>query len=300
MTHRLKDIRNCLKKEIETKIIHPNSTFPRMFHIIYISIIVLLIGVLLNFQLTQNLSSVSLFGEPKFTKTKDGSYFEIPPEVLPIEQTLTIWKFASGLDKNACNIIRRRADEVNDWGVYSNFGNKLPSKDVGLDKLNLPKETAIQVEVFVRNLAKFISSKFLVKLLDKDNQEMIVNGKPSPKLREEDYDRFLILKGTPFVIKYEGTVTGGIGLHKDNADVSFILLLSDPKEFQGGGTYFEAINRTLFLKQGEAIVFPGQMVHGANSVSKGQRYVISGFITISDEYYKMKRLGTMSTMIRLM
>lgn len=270
-----------------------------MFHIIYVSTITLLVGVIIHLHLNRTSSSIVLFGEPKFTKTKDGSFFKVPHDLFP-DIYLNIWKFKSGLDTKTCNFIRRRADEVNDWGVYSKFGNKLPSKDISLDKLNLPTDVAVQLETFVRNLAKFISNKFLVKLLDLDNQEKIVNGKSSPKLRDEDYDKFLILKGTPFVIKYEGAATGGIGIHKDNADVSFILLLSDPDDFQGGGTFFQALNRTVYLKQGEALIFSGQMVHGANPVKKGQRYVISGFITISEDYYKMKRLATMSTIVRLM
>ena len=54
------------------------------------------------------------------------------------------------------------------------------------------------------------------------------------------------LKNLPFVIRYEAEGDhAGLMWHKDNADVSFIVLLSEPEEFEveGGGhaaTRFEA------------------------------------------------------------
>jgi predicted 2-oxoglutarate/Fe(II)-dependent dioxygenase YbiX len=102
---------------------------------------------------------------------------------------------------------------------------------------------------------------------------------------------------TPFVIKYDakfGTVSK-LRTHKDNADASFILLINRPSEFTGGGTYFHAINKTIHLEQGEALIFAGQLVHEAIPITSGKRFVISGFITFNDEYIRMKRLGTLAT-----
>ena len=44
------------------------------------------------------------------------------------------------------------------------------------------------------------------------------------------YNEVVRIKGMPFVIRYDAEDIGEIGLHKDNADVSFIVLLSDPGE----------------------------------------------------------------------
>ena len=95
---------------------------------------------------------------------------------------------------------------------------------------------------------------------------------------------------TPFVIKYDAALGKGSKLrtHKDNSDISFILLISDPSEFQGGGTFFHAINKTIYLEQGEALIFNGQLVHEAIPITTGKRFVISGFITFTDEYLRMK------------
>ena len=88
-----------------------------------------------------------------------------------------------------------------------------------------------------------------------------------------------------------------VRLHKDNADVSFIVLLSDPADFEGGGTTFEAIGGApLTLRRGEALIFAGQLVHGAAPVTSGRRYVLSGFTNFAKEYLEMKRLGTLATL----
>jgi predicted 2-oxoglutarate/Fe(II)-dependent dioxygenase YbiX len=87
---------------------------------------------------------------------------------------------------------------------------------------------------------------------------------------------------------------------EDNSDVSFILLLSDPsKDFEGGGTYFYDLNENLHLRQGDALVFNGQLVHEAAHITKGLRYVIAGFTLFDQNWLKMKRLGTLATMTTL-
>ena len=64
--------------------------------------------------------------------------------------------------------------------------------------------------------------------------------------KEEAYGEVVQLKNLPFVIRYEAEGDhSGLMWHKDNADVSFIVLLSEPEEFEveGGGhaaTRFEA------------------------------------------------------------
>ena len=84
---------------------------------------------------------------------------------------------------------------------------------------------------------------------------------------------------------------------EDNSDISFILLLSDPKkDFEGGGTYFYDLNENLYLEQGDALVFSGQLVHEAAHITKGLRYVIAGFTLFDENYMKMKRLGTLATL----
>lgn len=50
----------------------------------------------------------------------------------------------------------------------------------------------------------------------------------------------------PHLVKYN-TGHRGVCLHTDSADVTLNVALSDPREFEGGGTYFEAINQVSVL-----------------------------------------------------
>ena len=80
--------------------------------------------------------------------------------------------------------------------------------------------------------------------------------------------------------------------------ISFILMLSDPdKDFEGGGTFIQALNSTVQLARGEALVFNGQLVHSAAKITSGRRYVLSGFTYFSDDFLTKKRKGTLKTMV---
>ena len=57
----------------------------------------------------------------------------------------------------------------------------------------------------------------------------------------------------PHLVKYN-TGHRGVCLHTDSADVTLNVALSDPSEFEGGGTYFEAINQVRLLSSGPCVV----------------------------------------------
>lgn len=196
--------------------------------------------------------------------------------------------------------------------MYSKFGDSYPTMDVSLDKLDQGMEHVF--DNLFQELADFIVEKFLIKL-DIDGDEMRHSNGSAYFDKSQNYMRFLSLKGyyiyflqyyaissmysflfrhfkfrTPFVIKYDASLgkTSKLRTHKDNSDVSFILLISNPSDFEGGGTYFHAIDKAIYLEQGEALIFNGQLVHEAIPITTGKRFVISGFITFTDEYIKMK------------
>lgn len=107
-----------------------------------------------------------------------------------------------------------------------------------------------------------------------------------------DYFDSVTVPGWPFIIKYEAQSDAtGIAYHKDGTDVSFLILLSDPDDFDGGGTEFEALRRAgpLKLRQGEALIFNVQLVHRALPITRGERFVLSGFTQFVPELLKMKR-----------
>ena len=45
------------------------------------------------------------------------------------------------------------------------------------------------------------------------------------------------------LVKYTGDVHKGVCMHTDSAEITLNIALSDPEDFQGGGTYFECLNK---------------------------------------------------------
>jgi len=79
-----------------------------------------------------------------------------------------------------------------------------------------------------------------------------------------------------FVVRYtEGRQTG-LDFHRDGAVVSAIVTLSEPDEYEGGGTVFRDGSR-YNPGQGGAIIFPGQLQHGGLKITSGTRFICTLF-----------------------
>lgn len=92
-----------------------------------------------------------------------------------------------------------------------------------------------------------------------------------------------------FLLKYEPAHGGGqpgLGLHVDDSDLSFNILLSSPDAFDGGGTWFETVGRALFPAQGEMLSHHGKLPHAGSPVTAGTRYVLVGFVSIDRDDMK--------------
>ena len=61
--------------------------------------------------------------------------------------------------------------------------------------------------------------------------------------------------------------------------LSINILLSDTKDFEGGGTYFND-GLTVFLEQGDVLVHSGKVKHSGLPITKGTRYIMVAFVTI--------------------
>ncbi|KAJ1625930.1 hypothetical protein T492DRAFT_1036184 [Pavlovales sp. CCMP2436] len=70
----------------------------------------------------------------------------------------------------------------------------------------------------------------------------------------------------------------GLGLHRDGTLLSCNVLLNAPSEFEGGGTYFAAEDRTVSAGSGDCVIHCGQLLHGASPVLRGTRLVLVAFI----------------------
>lgn len=87
-----------------------------------------------------------------------------------------------------------------------------------------------------------------------------------------------------FYVKYEGsmesTEQSGLDIHQDGSIISFNILLNRNHEFKGGGTYFEHLDKTITIEQGDACHHSGLVYHGGQAITEGLRIILVGFIDI--------------------
>jgi predicted 2-oxoglutarate/Fe(II)-dependent dioxygenase YbiX len=83
-----------------------------------------------------------------------------------------------------------------------------------------------------------------------------------------------------FFVKYEAKEghQAGLDLHRDGSVLSFNMLLNKASDFEGGGTFFEAQNRTYSLEQGGCLMHSGKVMHAGAPVTQGIRIVLVGFV----------------------
>ncbi|KAI9276228.1 hypothetical protein BY458DRAFT_433849 [Sporodiniella umbellata] len=85
-----------------------------------------------------------------------------------------------------------------------------------------------------------------------------------------------------FLVKYSEDAQRGLGMHSDGCLFSLTLLISKPEDFEGGGTYFSSINDIVYLNQGDCAYHDARVMHRAIDITKGERYVLVGFIDTAD------------------
>jgi hypothetical protein len=84
-----------------------------------------------------------------------------------------------------------------------------------------------------------------------------------------------------FIVKYNENFQNELELHTDGSFITFNILLSDTKDFEGGGTFFSD-GITSYLEQGDMIVHSGKIKHAGLPITKGTRYVLVAFISIDN------------------
>ena len=96
-----------------------------------------------------------------------------------------------------------------------------------------------------------------------------------------------------FYVRYAAGAGGqtGLGVHVDGSAFSVNLLLSDPADFTGGGTYFEAADSTLLPQRGCALGHSGTVRHGGVPITSGERLLLVGFMDVEPHLYGMGSVG---------
>ena len=87
-----------------------------------------------------------------------------------------------------------------------------------------------------------------------------------------------------FLVRYSASAKSRfLPLHFDECTHSLVLALND--DFEGGGTYFYNVNKTISdIPPGALISFRGnQLLHGGNVVSKGVRYIVAVFLYLDQD-----------------
>ena len=75
------------------------------------------------------------------------------------------------------------------------------------------------------------------------------------------------------------TEFAGLEKHVDGCAYSFNVLLSDPEDFEGGGTSFESLGwGTLSVQRGECLLHRGAERHCGSPVTRGMRFIVVGFL----------------------
>lgn len=83
-----------------------------------------------------------------------------------------------------------------------------------------------------------------------------------------------------FVVKYEAGRQDRLGSHADDSELSFTILLSDPADFVGGGTTFEAAGATVRPARGQMVSHFGRLRHAGSPIQSGTRYILAGFVRV--------------------
>ncbi|GAA5817806.1 hypothetical protein MFLAVUS_011363 [Mucor flavus] len=99
-----------------------------------------------------------------------------------------------------------------------------------------------------------------------------------------------------FLVKYSAIAQTGLKIHTDGCLFSLTLLISDPNDFEGGGTYYQSIDKVIHLNQGDVAYHDARVMHSGIDITKGSRYILVAFIDTVDTIEKDKRAN--KTMLR--
>ena len=103
----------------------------------------------------------------------------------------------------------------------------------------------------------------------------------------------------PHIVKYDVTKKERqkLDMHTDKSEWTFLIALSDGcgLDYEGGGTFFEALNATVHVQRGHALIFPGKLRHCGQRITKGLRFLLVGFLVDKTNTAKTLPQATVAT-----
>ncbi|KAI9005800.1 hypothetical protein CLU79DRAFT_591088 [Phycomyces nitens] len=89
-----------------------------------------------------------------------------------------------------------------------------------------------------------------------------------------------------FIVKYSADAQAGLKLHTDGCLISFNVLINPQGDFDGGGTYFDSTKQIVTTEQGDCVFHGAHIMHRGVDITRGQRYLLVGFIDTVDTIEK--------------
>lgn len=87
-----------------------------------------------------------------------------------------------------------------------------------------------------------------------------------------------------FIVKYNAAAgQNSLPVHIDQSNFSFTIALNDCAEYEGGGTWFEALDQVVRVDAGKLLAFPGHLKHSGHIITSGVRYIIAVFLGYDQE-----------------
>ena len=80
-----------------------------------------------------------------------------------------------------------------------------------------------------------------------------------------------------FIVRYKEGEQVDLKRHQDGSTFSFTMLLNDPSEFSGGGTFFYNGDGLIKPTNDEVIIHCGLIYHEGRKITRGKRYLLVGF-----------------------
>jgi hypothetical protein len=105
---------------------------------------------------------------------------------------------------------------------------------------------------------------------------------PFYKLYYKIPSEFLVIDEI-FIVKYSMNGQKLLRAHEDGSDFSFIITLN--KDFSGGGTHFINLKEDITCSVGDTIIFCGKNRHKGIEITKGTRYILTGFLSFKNKEY---------------
>jgi len=184
----------------------------------------------------------------------------LPPGESNFEPLYLVHESAGPLfTQEECDAVIAESEAVSEamggWTSKRHFNH--PTIDIPLQEL--PQSRAWFNEVSLRTLYPFLGSCFEGAL-------------PNPRaLRVAD----------AFVVKYNAS--GGqtfLSPHRDGSVLSFNIALNERTDYEGGGTWFEGLGKSLAIDRGHMLCHASGLLHGGHPISSGVRYILVGFVIV--------------------